>query len=102
MYKSFVLPTMKYASIVWGGIHYIDIQKLERIHVDAMRLVTGATARSNIANHYTETCWQSISECHKYSVAVMLYKIRSHRAPEYLQYLLPQENVDHQHYNLRN
>ena len=62
MYNSFVLPSMEYANIVWGGTFDSDILKLEKIHVDGMRLVTGATARSNIANLYSETAFMSMSE----------------------------------------
>ena len=34
--------------IVWGGTYDTDIIQLERIHLDAMRLITGETARSSI------------------------------------------------------
>ena len=33
-----------------GGSYDSDILKIEHIHLDAMRLVTGVTARSNIIN----------------------------------------------------
>ena len=53
MYRYFVQPSMEYANVVWGGSYDTDILKLENIHIDAMRLITGATARSNIQNlHY--------------------------------------------------
>ena len=48
MCLSFVLPVMEYANAVWGGTYDSDMAKLECI--DAMHLVTGATARSNIPN----------------------------------------------------
>ena len=54
MYEGFVLPTMEYAAVVLGGAYDCDIAKLESTHVDAMRLVTGATARSNIINVKSE------------------------------------------------
>ncbi len=47
---------MEYANVVWGGTYESDMLKLERIHIDGMRLVTGATARSNIANLYNDAC----------------------------------------------
>ncbi len=50
MYKSFVQPCMEYASAVWGCSYDNHLNKLENIHLDAMRLITGATARSNIAS----------------------------------------------------
>ena len=35
---------MKNANIVWGGTSDVDLVKLEKIHVDAMRCITGVTA----------------------------------------------------------
>ncbi len=102
IYKSFVLPAMEYASVVWGGTFDSDILKLEKIHVDGMRLVTGATARSNIANLYDETSFMSVSERRDYSMLVMLYKIKTGVAPDYLIDLLPRENHEYICYNLRN
>ena len=102
MYKSFVLPVMEYAVAVWGGSYDSDILKLERIHVNGMRLVTGATARSNIANLYTETAWLSFMDRRDRTMLIMLFKIKNHEAPEYLCELLPPENHEYICYNLRN
>ena len=46
MYKSFVLASMEYANVVggggpWGGLYNCHISKLEKVHVDSIRLVTG-------------------------------------------------------------
>jgi len=102
MYHALVLPTMEYGNVIWGGTYDSDMLKLERIHVDAMRLVTGATARSNIANLYLETGWQSIIDRRNNAMLVMLYKIKNNIAPEYLQELIPPENHEYIRYNLRN
>ena len=102
MYKAFVLPTMEYANVVWGGTFDSDILKLEKIHVDAMRLICGATARSNIANLYRETSFLSMSERRDHSMLVMLYKIKNNMAPNYLTDILPNENRANIDYNLRN
>ena len=48
MYRSCVQPSIEYANIIWGGSYDSDILKLGNIHLDAMQLVTGLTARSNI------------------------------------------------------
>ena len=102
MYNSFVLPTMEYANVVWGGTYDCDILKLERIHIDGMRLVSGATARSNIANLYDETCWRTIGDRCDTAMILMMYKIKNNLSPEYLSYLLPPENNENTRYNLRN
>ena len=87
---------------VWGGSYDSDILKLERIHVNGMRLVTGATARSNIANLYTETSWPSIMDRRDRTMLTMLFKIKHHDTPGYLYELLPPENHELVRYNLRN
>ena len=102
MYKSFVLPVMEYAVAVWGGSYDSDILKLERIHIKGMRLVTGATAKSNIANLYRETAWPSFMDRRDKTMLTVLFKIKNQLAPEYLYELLPPENHQYIRYNLRN
>ena len=73
MYKAFVLSSLEYANVVWWGSYDCDISKLEKIRVDGMRLVTGATAQSNIDYLYIDTAWQSISERQDDSMVKMLF-----------------------------
>ena len=96
LYNSYVLPTLDYAIQVWGGTYDSDINKLENIHVDGMRLVTGATASSNISKLYLETSWPSFRE-HRENTQTfnMLYKVKSGLAPDYLKELLPKENCEY-------
>ena len=93
---------MYYAIEVWGGSFDSHLLKLEQIIVDGMRLVTGATARSNIANLYLETSWQSFAERRDGVMLVMIYKVKNNLAPNYLTELLPHENQNEPTYNLRN
>ena len=58
MCKSFVIPILEYGLIVWGGTYNTDIIKLG-IHLDAIRLITEATARSSIAAFYVEISFVS-------------------------------------------
>lgn len=100
IYESFILPTMEYANIVWGGTSDVDLAKLEKIHVDAMRCITGATARSNIANLYTDTQWYSTKDRICNNIQTMMFKIKNNLAPNDLKVLIPIPNVNN--YNLRN
>ena len=102
MYKSFVMPVLEYGLIVWGGTYDSDIAKIERIQIDALRLITGATARSNISFLYKETSFISIRERIDQLSLTMMYKIKNDLAPEYLRLLLPEENNETIRYNLRN
>ena len=67
MFTSFVASTMFYGIEIWGGSFDSHLLKLEQIIVDGMRLVTGATATSNIANLYADTSWQTFSERRDYA-----------------------------------
>jgi hypothetical protein len=67
-----------------------------------MRLVTGATARSNIQNLYTETSWQNLHDRYKKATLIMMYKIKNNIAPDYLIQYVPPENNAITEYNLRN
>jgi hypothetical protein len=79
---------MEYGNIVWGGTFDSDIVKLERIQIDAIRLITGATAKSNIANLYKESRLRTIQERINGASLCMMYKIINGHAPEYLQNIL--------------
>ena len=102
MYFSFVLPIIEYGNVVWGGSCDTHIAKVERIHIEAMRLVTGATSRSNIQRLYDETGWLSTRSRIDGAMIVMLFKIKNHISPNYLFELLPQQNAAYISYSLRN
>jgi hypothetical protein len=100
MYTSFVLPSMLYANVVWGGAFDCDLMKLETIQVDAIRVITGATARSNIANLYKEVNIQKISKRIDNASLNVMYKIVHVIAPSYLNDLVLKEAAERP-YNLR-
>ena len=101
MYNSFVQPTMEYARVVWGGSYDSDLYKLDQVHIDAMRLITGATAKSNISKLYEDTVWPTLKEQRDNNMLIMLYKIKNDSAPNYQNDLLPPENRAYTAYNLR-
>lgn len=102
MYNVLVLSSMQYASAVWGGTYDSDILKLERVHVEGMRLITGATARSNIANLYRETEFKDIRNLCNDTMLSLMYKIKHQSCPPNLTSLLPPETQEVSHYDLRN
>ncbi len=101
MYKSFVQPSMEYANVVWGGTYDSDLMKLENIHLDALRLITGATARSNIVKVHEEYGGYTVQDRIDSASLSMMYKIINGKAPNYLMDILNKLN-EHRHYHLRN
>ena len=100
MYNSFVRSSMDYASVVWGGTYQSDLDKLEKINIDAMRIVTGATAKSNRDALYEDTCWQTITERIDTANVCMVFKILHGHCPFYLERLLV-SNPQRSRYRLR-
>ena len=61
IFLSYIRPIMEYGDIVWSGAPTSLLAKLDHLVVEAMRLITGAPARSNIASLYREMGWQLLS-----------------------------------------
>ena len=101
IYMSFIRPTLEYSDCVWAGTYENELSKLDAIQVDAMRIVSGAIARSKINNLYEELCWPTLSQRRVEHSLVMFYKILHDMVPQYLQDLMPQKVCDRTHHNLR-
>ena len=100
MYGSFVLPSMEYAIAVWGGSYDVDLAKLERIHLDGKRLITGATARSITACIDRETVPETFQDHIDRASLTTMFKIIRGDAPSYLLDILEELNLP-RHYQLR-
>ena len=60
IYISFIRPSLEYVNTLWAGAYDKDLKKFDSLEVEAMRSVTGATSRSNIANLYKDTGFLSM------------------------------------------
>ena len=101
MYTSFVLSSILYACTVWGGTYESDISKLEKIQMDGMRLITGATAKSNREALYRDTNFIPMKSRVKNSMLVVMYKILKGLCPTYLSNLVSVNDVSQALYNFR-
>jgi len=84
MYVSFVQSSLEYAAALWGGTHDVDIQNLDKIQIDGMRLITGATKRSNINLLYKETGFLSTRTRVHNAMLKLMYNIFNGNCPDYL------------------
>ena len=48
-YFSFIRSILEYGDVLFAGTCEKDLSKINKIEIDAMRVVTGATSRSSIA-----------------------------------------------------
>ncbi len=102
LYKSFVRSTLEYGDVVWDGLPQVLSDKLERVQINAMRLISGLTISAPIRNLYDETGLLPLSKRRKLNRLVLFYKIRNGLAPAYLQNLIPASANERHNYNTRN
>ena len=59
---SFVRPTLEYANIVWDNCTQYETNAIERIQIEAARIVTGATRLVSLDILSMETGWESLRD----------------------------------------
>ena len=76
--------------------------QLEKIQLNAARIVTGATISCHRADLYRETGWDSLSKRRLMKRLTMMYKMVNNMAPEYLCSLILNPPSDNTNVTLRN
>ena len=102
LYFSYVRPIMEYASSVWDNCTMQESELLEKVQVDAARVVTGLPKFCSLQELYIETGWTSLNIRRKVRKLVLMYKIVNNLAPAYLTDILPVTVAQSQAHNLRN
>ena len=102
MYFAFVRPILEYGDVVWAGAHDCHLVKLDRLQLEAMRIVTGAPNKSNIANLYNDLNWELLSDRRDRHSLIIMFKMVKNLVPTYLCNLKPTQAGDSHEYNLRN
>ena len=101
-YMSFVLPVLEYADSLWNGAYDQDLNRLDKVHIRAMRIITGATQRSSTQALYGELGWHTLAQRRSIHRLRLFYKIKYNLAPSYLSQLMPQTAHERNPYVLRN
>ena len=101
IYTSFILSVIDYADILYAGTYDSDLCKLDKIQVEAMRVVTGATARSNINALYKDTGWPTLTQRRNFHVLNLFFKIKNNLSPDYLNVIFNSIVQHDNNYNLR-
>ena len=83
MYLVYIRPLFEYACEVWDncGIGYSD--KLEKLQLDAARIVTGLPIFTKSEYLYAETGWETLSERRYRRKRQLFFNIKCGMAPEY-------------------
>jgi hypothetical protein len=89
MYTMFIRPLLEYADCVWNGASVLDLEKLDNVQNEALRIVTGCPKRTNICKMYQDCHWDKLCDRRQWHILTMLYKIINGSAPTYLIQILP-------------
>ena len=102
MYLVYIRPLFEYACEVWDncGIGYLD--KLEKLQLDAARIVTGLPILTKSEYLYAETGLETLSERRYRRKLQLFFNIKCGMAPEYLRHLVPPTIQSTTIYPLRN
>ena len=102
LYTSFIRPILEYGDVVWDNCSQYEKQEIEKVQVEAARIVTGTTKLISLNLLYIEAGWDSLEKGRKYHKLTLFYKMINNIFPSYLSDLVPQSVNTISHYNLRN
>lgn len=102
IYLSFIRPHLEYACEVWDGCFENEKEKLEKIQLEAARIVTGLTKFASKEALYFETGWEILADRRKNRKLIIFYKMHNHLCPSYLYDCLPPLVSNLSQYELRN
>ena len=75
IYIAFIRPLLEYADVIWDNCTQHEKNELEKIHIEAARIATGATKLVSINNRYKEICWDTLQKRRDDHKLTLFYKI---------------------------
>ena len=80
---------MEYASEVWDGCGLDVKNNLEKLQLEAGRIVTGLPIFASRESIYYETGWELLEDRRRFKRLNMFYSIHNQQCPQYLSDLMP-------------
>ena len=102
IYFTYIRSLLEYADIIWDNCSQQECNEIEKIQLEAGRIVTGSTKLVEINKLYKELGWLKLSERRDLHKLFLFYKMDHGLAPLYLSNLLPPHVEDVTSYRLRN
>jgi hypothetical protein len=88
-YLTFIRPLLEYSCEVWENCSQTDNDRLEKLQLEAARIVTGLTAYSSRDSLYQETGWEKLLCRQERKELCLMYNMYHGHASSYLCDLLP-------------
>ena len=89
MYFSYIRPILEYGDIIWDNCFNYAKDEIEKIQIEAGRIVTGATKSCFASKILEETGWESLDTRRRKHRLTTFYKMTSRNTPSYLSMLVP-------------
>ena len=89
MYRSFILPQLDYADVIWDNCSMKLAEELESLHLDAIGTIIGAVRGTSHQKLYTESGFTTLRERRFRHKIIMYHKIVQENTPTYLKEHLP-------------
>jgi hypothetical protein len=102
LYLIYIRPIFEYACEVWDNCGVCNSCKLERLQLEAARIITGLPIFTNTEYLYRETGWERLEERRTRRKLQLLYNIQNGSTPSYLLDLIPPTIQSTTIYPLRN
>ena len=102
IYFTYIHSLLEYADIKWDNCSQKECNEIEKIQLEARRIVTGSMKLVVINKLYKELGWLKLSERRDLHKLFLFFKMDHGLAPLYLSNLLPPYVKDVSSYRLRN
>ena len=102
IYFTFIRPILEYSSEVWDNCGQVNSDRLEKLQLEAARIVTGLTCYTSLDSIYRETGWEKLSTKREVKIFCMFNKLNVGNSPEFLCDFIPPSVGESNNYNLRN
>lgn len=84
VYKTIIAPLFDYCGSIMVGISKTNVQHLQRLQNQAMRIILRCNRRAKIVDMLEALCFMSVKERIEYNVCIIVYKIMKGLCPKYL------------------
>ena len=84
IYCTFILPLLEYACEVLGRCSKFDEDKLEKVQLEAARIVTGMPLFASRESLYFETGWETLKDRRTRRELTLFYRVYNHDVPSFL------------------
>ena len=102
IYFAYIRSLLEYADVLWDNCTQQQCNEIEKIQLEAGRIVTGATKLVEIDKLYKELGWLKLSERRDLHKLFSFFKMNHGLSPLYLSNLLPLHVGELSSYRLRN